>query len=239
MRKDDSSDRLASKEMIRRELQKRALSETDQKPGGGPLITISRDFYCGGGTVAKKLAARLGWTLYDRELIDSIAADRKVAGDAIRRLDENVYPYLQEWANEIFLPGYVGHAVYMRGLARIISLIVQEGSAIVVGRGAHFLIPREKRLAVRLAAPVAWRIQNYMRATGEEHAAARDRVRQEDLRRRRFIGHNFRKDVDDPLGYDLVINTQEVEPSSVQQLILIALETRFHLTPIPGSPSVE
>jgi len=214
MKRDDSSDRLASREMIRRELQRKALAETGRKPESGPLITISRDFYCGGGTVAKKLAARLGWPLYDRELIDSIAADRKVTGNAIRRLDENVYPYLQDWANEIFLPGYVGHAVYMRGLARIVSLIVQEGSAVMVGRGAHFLIPREKRLAVRLTAPVAWRIDNYMRATGESYAAARDRIRQEDLRRRRFIGSNFRKDVDDPLGYDIVINTQEVEPSS-------------------------
>ena len=88
MRRNHDTDQLASKEMARREAMKRAFEEAEKDPVGGPLITISRDYFCGGGTVAKKLAARLGWNLYDRELIESIAADRKVEASAIKELDE-------------------------------------------------------------------------------------------------------------------------------------------------------
>lgn len=230
MRRDHDTDQLASKEMARREAMKRAFEEAEKDPVGGPLITISRDYFCGGGTVAKKLAARLGWNLYDRELIDSIAADRKVEASVIKDLDESVSQYIQEWANEIFLPGYVGQVSYMRGLTRILLSIIKDGNAIVIGRGAHLLIPDDRRLAIRLTAPLEWRIESYMRRFEAEREEARTKVETEDTRRKEFLSKNFQKNIDDPLLYNLVINTVGMDPSTIQQVIISALRTRFDLT---------
>lgn len=230
MERNEGSDRLASKEMARREAMKRAFEEAERTPVGGPLLTISRDFFCGGGTVAKKLAAKLGWNLYDRELMESIAKDRRVEARAVEELDENVYQYIQDWANEIFLADYVGQAAYMKSLARILVSIVKDGNAIVIGRGAHLLIPPHKRLAVRLTAPLLWRVEAYMRRLDAPAEEARTKIAAEDLRRKEFIAHNFRKDIDDPLNYDLIINTEGMDPSTIQQVIVAALRSRFDLT---------
>ncbi|MFH1277844.1 MAG: cytidylate kinase-like family protein [Candidatus Eisenbacteria bacterium] len=230
MERDEGIDRLASKEMARREAMKRAFEEAEHPPAGGPLLTISRDYFCGGGTVAKKLAAKLGWNLYDRELIESIAKDRKVEARAIEELDENVYQYIQDWANEIFLADYVGQTAYMKSLARILVSIVKEGNAIVIGRGAHLLIPRHKRLAVRLTAPLPWRVEAYMRRLDAPAEEAGAKIAAEDRRRREYITRNFHGDIDDPLSYDLVINTEGMDPSTIQQVIVAALRSRFDLT---------
>ncbi|MBM3321071.1 MAG: cytidylate kinase-like family protein [Candidatus Eisenbacteria bacterium] len=230
MGRERDSEHLASKEIARREAIKKALREAEKGPMGGPILTVSRDFLSGGGTIANKLAAKLGWNLYDRELIESIAADRKVDCRAIEEMDENVYRYIQEWANEIFLPGYVGQAGYMKALTRVLLSIVKDGNAIVIGRGAHLLIPTERRLAVRLIAPLPARIENYVRRFGSTPEEARERIVAEDRRRKEFLARNFKRDIDDPLGYDLVINTAEMDPNAIQQVIQAALRSRFDLT---------
>lgn len=230
MERDDGIDRLASKELARREAMKRAFEEAERTPAGGPLLTVSRAFFCGGGTVAQKLAAKLGWNLYDRELIESIAKDRKVEARAIEEFDENVFQYIQDWANEIFLSDYVGHAAYMKSLARILLSIVKDGNAVVIGRGAHLLIPPHKRLAVRLTAPLPYRVNGYMRRFNASAEEAVAKIAAEDDRRRDFLARNFRKDIDDPLHYDLIINTQGMDPSTIQQVIIAALRSRFDLT---------
>jgi len=230
MNRNHDTDHLAAKEIARREALRRAFDESETDRMGGPLLTISRDFYSGGGTVAKKLAAKLGWNLYDQELIESIAADRKANARAIEELDENAFQYIQEWANEIFLPGYVGQAGYMRSLTRILLSIVKDGNAIIVGRGAHLLIPLRKRLAVRLTAPLEWRVEAYTRRLGSTPEEARAKISAEDERRNDFIAHNFRKKIGDPLLYDLVLNMQAMDPSTIQQVIVAALRSRFDLT---------
>jgi cytidylate kinase len=230
MGSDSGADRLASREIARREAIRRAFDEADKRPAGGPVLTVSRDFLSGGGTIANKLAAKLGWNLYDRELIDSIAADRKVDQGIIEQLDEHVFQYIQEWANEIFLPGYVGQVAYMKALTRVLLSIVKEGNAIVIGRGAHLLIPTRRRLAVRLVAPLPWRAENYVRRYGTSAEEARETILAEDKRRAEFFARNFRRKNDDPLDYDLVINTAEMDPGVVQQVILAALRSRFDLT---------
>lgn len=230
MGRNRESDHLASKEISRRETIKRAFEEAEKKPMGGPILTLSRDFLCGGGTIANKLAAKLGWNLYDRELIESIADDRKVDAAAIEQLDESVYQYIQEWANEIFLPGYVGQAAYMKALTRVLLSVVKDGNAVVIGRGAHLLIPMPRRLAVRLIAPLEWRVETHVRRFGTTPEEARERIAAEDKRRKEFLRRNFHKDIDDPLGYDLVLNTAGMDPSTIQLVILSALRARFDLT---------
>lgn len=226
----ESIDRLASKEILRREVEQRALEEREHPapaPEPGPILTISRDESCGGEPVAAEIAGRLGWRLYDRDLVDRIAQDRHVDAGLVARLDETSYDYVQEWSNEIFLPGYVGQATYMRGLVHVIVDVAREGRAVIVGRGAQFLIPERRRLAIRLTAPFAWRVANFMSATGANHKDARRAVEDEDRRRAEFIRRNFGKDVADPLCYDLVVNTQEMRAPSAVLVILEALRARF------------
>ena len=48
------------------------------------IITIEREYGCGGGVIAKKVADRLGWKLWDQLLTCEIAL-RAVRGGVPRR----------------------------------------------------------------------------------------------------------------------------------------------------------
>ena len=59
------------------------------------VITIEREFGCGGGAIAERLAERLGWKLFDRQLTSEIAklgeVEESVAKDCDERLDSLLY----------------------------------------------------------------------------------------------------------------------------------------------------
>ena len=203
--------------------------ERKQDCPAGPLITISRDFSCGGGTVAKKLAARLGWNFYDRSLLDRIVGQRRGEGGGFDELGDDASTLLADSAREVFEQNYKGDKTYMRALIRALLDIAREGNAVLAGRGANFLIHEGRRLAIRLSAPTDWRIARYARILETDLEEATDAIRREDERRRRYCQDNIRGDVSDPLAYDLVINMRGIDTNTVQLLILNALRSRFDL----------
>ena len=54
------------------------------------IITISREFGAGGGEIGRKVAERLGYHYYDKELILRSADTSKVDVESMRRWDEKV-----------------------------------------------------------------------------------------------------------------------------------------------------
>src|SRR4051794_27605791 len=53
-------------------------------------IAIEREYGGGGAAIAKKLAARLGWKLWDEALTDEIARRARVDKSVVRKVDERV-----------------------------------------------------------------------------------------------------------------------------------------------------
>src|SRR6266436_536992 len=54
------------------------------------IITIEREYGCGGGAIAAELAHRLGWKLWDRLLTEEIARLANVQLSAVSRCDERM-----------------------------------------------------------------------------------------------------------------------------------------------------
>src|SRR4029077_15566416 len=54
------------------------------------LITIEREYGCGGGAIAAQLADHLGWKLWDHLLTEEIARMANVHPSAVRRCDERM-----------------------------------------------------------------------------------------------------------------------------------------------------
>ena len=52
------------------------------------IVTLEREYGSGGANIAKRLAARLGWKLWDEELTAEIARVAKVDHRAALRCDE-------------------------------------------------------------------------------------------------------------------------------------------------------
>jgi len=119
------------------------------------IITVEREFGSGGGVIAAKLAARLGWTLWDQRLTDEIArrmdCDSREVAEREERTDPTYYRLFKAFLRGSFegnvnLPRlHLVDADCVRETAQQILLeIGNTGNAVIVGRGsAYYLADRE------------------------------------------------------------------------------------------------
>ena len=114
-------------------------------------ITVEREYGAGGGVIARKLAQRLGWKLWDAELTCEIARLAKVDQAAVERMDERCDPLFYRLM-KVFMRGSMEQSVAVHGMGhfdadsmvefmqRVISGAASEGNSVIVGRGAPFLL---------------------------------------------------------------------------------------------------
>jgi hypothetical protein len=189
----------------------------------GPYVTISREAGACGGEVAEKLGEKLGWEVLDKGLLDRVAHRFHLSRPMLDLVDEVSYNWafdiLGTWLDRRFIPSekYVAH------LGRVVRAAARRGHVILVGRGAHFLLPRESGLAVRLLAPEKWRVAQIMRRLQCDADHARRWIRETDEGRREFAQRYFHHDIADPHLYDLVINTERVGLEGAAEQIIAAI----------------
>lgn len=52
------------------------------------IISISREYGSGGHKIAQELATRLGFPIYDRNLLDAVIAEKNLTGTELKKYDE-------------------------------------------------------------------------------------------------------------------------------------------------------
>ena len=181
------------------------------------LITIEREFGCGGGVIAARLADILGWKLWDKLLTDEIARIAKVDPRAVRRCDERMDSRLHRLAKVFWRGSYerstpLGQQVFdtdrmMTMMQDIMDGVGKEGNAVVVGRGAPFFL-RENPDAfhVFLYAPRAEKIRRAL-ADGHSQQQAEEMVDCIDRERVAYVKHYFNADWPTRSLYHLMLNT--------------------------------
>lgn len=192
-----------------------------------PVITISRSKGAGGTAVAEAVAERLGFRVYDRELVEQIARNAKVMQAIVQTVDERTRSAIENGIKEILTASDLSYREYLENLSRVVLTIVRHGSAVIVGRATHRVIPQRSRLAVRLVAPLERRIQRHMELTGVNEKTAAQEVALADAERHSFAKKHFQVDDEDPLLYDMVINTGQLGFPTVADLIVTAFHDRF------------
>ncbi|MHB9131280.1 MAG: cytidylate kinase-like family protein [Armatimonadota bacterium] len=197
------------------------------------IITLSRQAGTNGALIAQLVAQRLGLHVYDRELVDELARRIDVDPEVLTRFDEKalhpVESVLWEWRTSI------NEEVYGRHLRQALQRIAKEGNAMVVGRGANFLLKCPDCLNVRVIAPLELRVGMYVAGETVSEREAQKWIRSEDRRRREFIRRLFGKEIDDPDYYDLVINLARITPEGAADIVAHAAELRAreHITTEP------
>ena len=193
------------------------------------LITIEREYGCGGGLIACQLAERLGWKLWDRLLTEEIARLAHVSTSAVRRCDEKMDSRLYRLAKSFWRGSYertaaLGNQAFdtdcmMEMMHEIAAKIAQEGNAVVVGRGApYFLRERPDAFHVFLYAPRAEKIRR-IRADGGTEDEAEDLVATVDRERAAFIKHYFNSDWPTRSLYHVMLNTAVGNEAVIQTIL--------------------
>ncbi len=193
------------------------------------VVTISRQFGAGGRQVALRLGQRLGWQVWDKEILDMLASQG--GGELRHRMYEALDERMQGEI-EALLSSLLGQSekhTYFLLLPKAIFTIARN-DAIILGRGAHILLP--DALRVQLVASSENRIRNLMRLYDLSIADATREVEETDRERARFM-RQFLKRVSAPPRksgdptFDLVINTDHYSFDQVAELIQYALARRY------------
>ncbi len=181
------------------------------------LITIEREYGCGGGAIAAELAHRLGWRLWDQLLTEEIARLANVDCSAVMRCDERMDSSLYRMAKAFWRGSYerssaLGHQAFdadcmVSMMEQIAPRIAKEGNAVVVGRGApYFLREQPDAFHVFLYAPRAEKLRRLLK-DGYKQSDAEELVDSVDLERIAFVKHYFDADWPTRSLYHVMINT--------------------------------
>src|SRR5450756_2661063 len=81
---------LADRQGRFKEMCRRATEDSSARPAQaeGPWIALSRELGSGGGERAVLLGAALGWRIYDREILQAVAAETRRDASTFERFDE-------------------------------------------------------------------------------------------------------------------------------------------------------
>ena len=195
-----------------------------EKSALSPVVTISREPGSGGRIVAQKLSERIGFELFHQEVLHEMAKHAEVSEQMLATLDERGLSILEDWISSLVYDRHLWPDQYLLHLMNVIGTIGKHGRAVVVGRGANFILPPEQRIRIRIIASRTRRIENVARNFNLSQEEAKRRVIKTESNRRAFIRKYFNADIAEPTNYDLVINTDTVSVDNAVDVIGAALE---------------
>jgi len=199
---------------------------TGQDQARIPVITVSSEPGSGGYIVAQQIAGRLKIDIFQRKLIQEIAESADVSTAVIESIEKTRMSGIQDFISSLISDRYLWPGLYLEHLKRVVGVIEKHGQAVIVGRGANFILPPEKRLSVRIISPLEVRVQNVARIFSVSYEDAKRRVLKRESSRKDFIRKSFQADITDPLNYDLIINTGKLRIDAAVGSVIGALEDR-------------
>jgi len=183
------------------------------------VITIEREYGAGAAVIAEKLAARLGWKLWDQLLTEEIARQAHVDQRSVQRLEERVDPLFYRLM-KVFMRGSferslpVGNLEYLDCenlvpfMSRVIERAAAGGNCVIVGRGAPYLLrDRADAFHVFIYAPWEEKMRR-LREIGKSEAEARELLQSIDHERATFVKTYFGKEWPTREFYHLMLNSR-------------------------------
>jgi cytidylate kinase len=193
---------------------------------GGPVITISREPGSGGSDIARRLSKALGLDLIGGQIIQHVADSAKMSRRVIESLDEKEVTFRETLLSSLFGENRPWPGEYLNHLTRVIGTIGIFGNVIMVGRGAHLVLPKDRIFRVRIIAPMELRIKYFMDDRGYTKAEAEQYVIKTENNRKAFVRKYFNSDLTDPNLYDIIVNTEKITISAAIESIIVAFSQR-------------
>ncbi|MGH9498612.1 MAG: AAA family ATPase [Terriglobales bacterium] len=205
------------------------------------IVTIEREYGCGGGEIAERLAQHLRWKLWDHLLTEEIARLANCPKAEVECREERQDPLYYRLFKSFLRGSYEGsinaHKLNLvdsecivKFTEQVVLQAAETGNCVMVGRGSqHFLRDRKDTLRVFLYAPREDKIRRLL-ARGKKESDAEELVDTVDRERSEFIAKYFGVEWPNRPLYHTMINTS-VGDEAVVQLIADFMKTvDSHLT---------
>lgn len=208
-----------------------------------PVITISRQAGSGAHVVAEALVSGLQtsdpqasppWTMFDRDLVERVLEDHELPERLAEFMPEDRVSAIADTIDEV-LGVHPSAWTLVRKTADTILRLAEIGNVVVIGRGGNVITDRlAYAFHVRLVGSVPRRIQHLQDYLHVDPSEAAEYLRTRDAARKRYVAKYYGKDIDDPLLYHLVIDTDRVTYEEAARLILGAVHERLDRTELVG-----
>jgi cytidylate kinase len=190
-------------------------------------ITVSRETGSRGGTIAHRAAQKLGWPVYNQELLEYIAQE----GAFRQGVAENQTPAAVQWTEQrldiLHREQNLSQHPSIVELARVVLALAAQGECVLIGRGAGCILPPESTLDVRIIAPLSDRIAYMSQRLRLSLEAAAEEVGQRDRQRAEFIATHFHRQHADIYQYDLILNSSHLGEELCAELIAQAARAKL------------
>src|ERR1700693_3227515 len=182
------------------------------------IITIEREYGCGGGEIAQLLAQQLGWKVWDQLLTEEIARLADCPKAVVEGREERTDPLYYRLFKSFLRGSYEGslnaHKLnvidsesILKITRRVVEQVSKEGNSVLVGRGSQqFLRDRQDTLRVFLYAPREDKVRRLI-DRGKSQVEAEQLVDTVDRERKDFIQKYFGVEWPDRGIYHTMINT--------------------------------
>jgi cytidylate kinase len=193
-------------------------------------ITIEREYGSGGADVARKLAGRLGWKLWDQALTDEIARLMDCPSRTVQAHEERKDSVRYRLFKAFMKGSFEGtlnapklkmvDADCIRDVTRrLVRDVAREGNAVIVGRGAaHHLHDRPDAFHVFVYAPFEDKVRRLC-ADGKSEAEAIDLAEAVDRDRAAYVKQYFGLDWPAREYFHVMINTTMGDECVVETIV--------------------
>jgi len=216
MNENNSSRKASTSELIKK-LEKYS---TGGREASIPVITVCMEPGSGGHLIASELAKQLDLKLYDRNMLISIGHLADTDSQFLNSMEKERPTAIHDFITSLLDKKYVPTGDYLHYLKELVEVIGRVGNAVVVGRGANFILPPKGRFSIRVIAPLDIRIKNVSLKYGVTLEEAKKRIKHREKKRKTFVKESFSKNIEDFKHYDLIINTARMDlETSVNAII--------------------
>jgi cytidylate kinase len=199
------------------------------------IITIEREYGCGGGEIAQLVANRLGWKLWDQRLTEEIARLANCPKAVVEAREERNDPLYYRLFKSFMRGSYEGSInapklnlvdseTILKVTKRVVEHAAERGNCVIVGRGSQqFLKTRPDTLRVFLYAPREDKVRRLL-GRGKTEKEAEELVDSVDRERADFIQKYFNAEWPNRVIYHTMMNTA-IGDECVANMILSLVQT--------------
>ena len=223
-----------SKRYIESHTQKRDISYSKRELY--PCITISRQTGAGAKPVCEKLINIMDeysepegvkWAFFDKSFIEKVLKDHKLPKQISEFMKEGKYKHVSSVVYELLGLKPAEWTLIHKTTDTILQL-ARMGNVVIVGRGANIITSKlSNAFHVRLIASIEKRIEHMQSLMGFTEKEALDYIKTEDENRKKYLKSYFHVDIEDPLLYHMVVNTDLLTHKGAAYLIAEAVVLKF------------
>ncbi len=196
--------------------------EKGSPPLGRSLVTISRQMGANGGATAELLSQRLGVGLYDKALLKGIVKQAKGDKHLLERLDERATSLVDNLVHAFFSKKSTNKDAFFRYMAKVILNIGPSGG-VLVGRGAHLLLPKGRVFRVRLEGSLKVCTKRVAKNRNIKKTKAAKLVEKTNRDRDRFVKEVSKRYPACDNSHDLVLNSDTFSPEQMVRIIVTGM----------------